>query len=86
MPADRRAWRLTAHVCKICLGRVLITDNADGSHTVRCSNCGIEALGDHKAICACGLKLRSGKSAGLRCALNPTPSAEFPSQVVAVSV
>ena len=84
--ADRREWRLTAHVCARCLGRVLITDNDDGTHTVRCSNCGFEAEGDHRSICACGLKLKSGRSAGLRCEKNATPTAEIPSEIVAVSL
>lgn len=78
-----RLWKLSPHVCKQCLGRVLVTDNDDGSQTARCSNCGIEAEGGHKAICACGLKLKSGKSANLRCVPNPNRSAELPSEYVA---
>jgi hypothetical protein len=83
--ADRRLWRLTGHVCRHCLGRVLVTDNDDGTESARCSNCGTEAEGDHRSICACGLKLRNGKSAGLRCAVNPNRTAELPSEIVAVS-
>lgn len=83
--SDRRLWRLTGHVCRLCLARVLITDNNDGTQTSRCSNCGIEAVGDHRSVCACGLKLKSGKSAGLKCAVNPNRTAELPSEIVAVA-
>lgn len=80
---DKRLWRITPHVCQRCLARVLVTESKDGKQTARCSNCGLEAEGGHKAICACGLKLKSGKSAGLKCIPNPKPSAEMPSEVVA---
>jgi hypothetical protein len=83
--ADRRGWRISDHVCRICLGRVLVTTNPDGTETARCSNCDIEADGDHRAICACGLKLKSGKSAGLRCVRNPNPTGEMPSRIVAAA-
>lgn len=80
---DRRLWKITPHVCSRCLGRVLVADNADGTQTARCSNCGLEAGGGHKAICACGLKLKSGRSAGLRCTINPNRTDELPSEIVA---
>lgn len=83
---DRRLWSLTPHVCSKCLGRVLVTENKDGTQTARCSNCGIEAEGGYKAICTCGLKLKSGKSAGLRCVQNHNRSADLPSEYVASAV
>ncbi len=83
---DRRLWSITPHVCSKCLGRVLVTENKDGSQTARCSNCGAEGEGGHKSICACGLKLKSGKSAGLKCVANPNRSADLPSEIVASAV
>lgn len=81
-----RLWTITDHVCKFCLSRVLVSENPDGTTIARCSNCEAEAMGGHKALCACGLKLKNGKSAGLRCVRNPSPSAEMPARIVASAV
>lgn len=62
----------------------------DGRTLYRCSNCGAEAEGHAPdVLCACGLKLRAIApsqhlvDAGLRCQVNPSPTAAFPSQIVA---
>lgn len=62
-----------------------------------CSNCGAEEHGTTAAcLCCCGMKLRkSGKTgrtgaaevdAGIRCCVNPSPTPEFPSLIVAMEV
>ena len=81
-----KLWKFTDHCCRVCLGRVLVADNADGTQTAKCSICELEADGDHKSICACGLKLKSGKSAGLKCKRQEMPTAEMPARVVAVAM
>lgn len=78
-------WSLEPHACRHCFGRVLSRTAEDGTPVFRCSNCGAEGRGAAKAVCACGMTLRSGKSAGLRCVINNNKTAELPSEVVAVS-
>jgi len=57
----------------------------DRRKTYRCSNCGVEAPGTREsAVCCCGIKLKTGVDAGIRCQLNTERSPEWPSEVVAV--
>lgn len=80
-------WRLTPHCCRVCFGRVLARETFDHKHVYRCSNCGIEKEGrSEAAICSCGMKLKNGVDAGIRCQAQEHPTPEFPSQVVAVQV
>lgn len=76
-------WELTEHVCAICLGRALYDREGNRS---RCSNCGVEGDGKPKRICCCGIKLKNGKDAGIRCIVNPAPTPEMPAQIVATEV
>lgn len=89
MSRAREEWRLEAHVCRVCFGRIASREaDDDGKRLYRCANCGLEAEG-HKpsALCACGAKLRKGKNqwvdAGLRCHPNQQKSPEFPAEIVA---
>ena len=96
-PAKTRAranplqrWALEDHVCRHCFGRLVSTGLGSGRSLYRCTNCGAEADGHHaEALCVCGLQVRSTApgghlvNAGLRCQPNPSPNAEFPSQIVA---
>lgn len=79
-------WRLTEHICRVCFGRVL--SRTDGIRNFyRCSNCGVEREGKTEAaICTCGVRLKTGADAGLRCVKNEQPTAEFPSEVIAEQV
>lgn len=91
MDSDRQLWALTAHVCRVCYGRVLEAAAGDnwerGAHLYRCSNCGQEAIGrGAPTLCACGQRLKTGKDAGLRCEVNTDQSPEFPSEIVAGQV
>ena len=71
-------WLITDHVCRICLGRVLrSTDHKQ----VRCADCGLVESGTPHAICCCGVRLATGKDAGLRCKLNETKAPDVPQQV-----
>lgn len=57
---------------------------ADGQGLYRCTNCGAERLGqDERAACCCGIRLKTGADAGIRCQRNPAASPEFPSEIVA---
>lgn len=79
-----QGWVITAHVCRCCFGRVLMREAFDRKKTFRCSNCGIEAEGrTEAAICSCGIKLKTGVDAGIRCGPNPDKTPEFPSEIVA---
>lgn len=78
-------WQITDHVCRTCFGRILSRVREDGVEVVRCSNCGAEAEGSVTALCSCGMRLRTGKHAGVRCVRNKDKSASLPSEVVAVS-
>lgn len=83
---DGHDWRMTSHVCRVCFGRVLRRLEGD-RRIYRCSNCGIEQEGhDSRVICACGMKLKTGANAGLRCVPNLKPTPEFPAQVVVEQV
>ena len=78
-------WALSDHACRTCFGRVLARTDEDGTTVFRCSNCGAEGREAVKSVCCCGMTLRSGKSAGLRCTINNNKNAALPSEVVAVS-
>lgn len=56
----------------------------DRRRVYRCSNCGIEAEGrTEAAVCCCGIKLKTGVDAGIRCHPASDPSPEFPSEITA---
>lgn len=77
-------WSITNHVCRCCFGRVLVRETFDRRRVYRCSNCGLEAEGrSEAAICACGIKLRTGVDAGIRCQVNAEKSPEWPSEITA---
>ncbi len=59
-------WDISDHVCRHCMGRVLIRRSQIGV-TARCADCGAEATGSVEALCACGVTLTSGANVGLRC-------------------
>jgi hypothetical protein len=77
-------WSLTPHVCRCCFGRVLMRETFDHRRIYRCANCGVEREGKSEtAICCCGIKLKGGKDAGIRCEVNSDRTPEFPSEVIA---
>jgi predicted amidophosphoribosyltransferase len=82
--ADDALWTKTDHVCRVCFGRVLRRPHFDGGTIVQCADCGLEAVGTHRAICCCGIK--RGPFEKLRCVRQDKPSPEFPLEVVAVEV
>lgn len=90
MSRKQEVWHLEDHVCRACHGRLVSREiDEDGKRLYRCTNCELEAEG-HKpsVLCACGMKIRKGKSGhfadlGLRCHRNASPSPSFPSAVVA---
>lgn len=76
-------WSVVDHVCRVCLGRILATADADGRRHYRCADCGAVAVNRVENLCVCGATLRTGGSAGLRCVLNPERGApEAPPEVV----
>jgi len=76
-------WSLSDHVCRECLGRILIRQTGDTTQAL-CADCGAEAAGDHKSLCACGAKMADGTDAGLRCVINPEFSPSMPQKIAIV--
>lgn len=83
IPAPVTSWTLTDHVCAECLGRVL--RSLDGERT-RCSNCGAESTDRYESLCCCGIRLKNGRDAGIRCMPNPQQTPELPCEIVATEV
>lgn len=81
---DGYTWHQVAHCCRVCFGRVLRRPGLDGKRIYRCSNCGLEREGhDSRVICACGIRLKTGADAGIRCVAQTKPTSECPSLIVA---
>ena len=96
-PGDE-GWALEPHICRACYGRLVSkAGEVPGWRTYLCTNCGTEASAQAASLlCCCGIKLRkptaSGRSraalidAGIRCQVNPAPTPDFPSVIVASEV
>ena len=77
-------WAITDHICRACFSRVLVRETFDRRRIYRCAGCGIEKEGrSEAAICSCGIKLKTGVDAGIRCELNTNRSPEWPAEVTA---
>lgn len=79
-------WRVTDHVCRICLGRILTRQTSDGGLESRCAECGALESGGHESLCVCGATLRDGRDAGLRCVPNPERRPEVPAEIIVAHV
>jgi hypothetical protein len=87
MKDESVSWQLAPHCCGSCFGRVLRANSPDGRHVFRCAQCGVCAEGgEPSVICCCGIRLKTGEDAGVRCVVNKTPSTECPLEVVAEQV
>ena len=73
--SDGAAWRLTAHACSRCLGRIVVSDDL-----FACSSCGAVSEFAPDDICGCGLAPRRD-GARYRCTPNPDRSA-MPAEIV----
>ena len=77
-------WIITDHICRVCFSRVLLRETFDHRKIYRCAGCGAEQEGrSEAAVCCCGIRLKSGIDAGIRCQVNANPTPEFPAQIVA---
>jgi hypothetical protein len=76
-------WQITDHICRHDFGRVLVRTDADGRRVVRCADCAASAEGGHDTLCMCGADTGAAKTR-LRCERQAAPSAEFPSEIIAV--
>lgn len=82
-----QGWVITDHICRICFSRVLMREAFDRRKTYRCAGCGAEATGANEAaVCCCGIKLKTGVDAGIRCQVSTERTPEFPAEVTAVQV
>ena len=81
MISSEDTWTITDHICAICFGRIL--RSTDKTRTC-CSNCGIESREQWEDLCCCGIRLKKGRDAGIRCVKNPDPGPGLPAQVVAM--
>jgi hypothetical protein len=81
---DRPFWQLAAHCCRSCFGRVLLGESADGQRVYRCAQCGARGDSDDASIVwCCGIRLKTGADAGVRCVVNNASSPECPLEIVA---
>jgi len=84
---DEPFYKITEHCCRVCFGRVLMRETFDHRRLYRCANCGVEREGrGETAICCCGIKLKGGRDAGIRCEVNAERTPEFPSEIIATQV
>lgn len=82
-----QGWVITDHICRVCFSRVLMREAFDRRKTYRCAGCEVEAQGTSEAaVCCCGIKLKTGVDAGIRCQREASPTPEFPARVTAVQV
>ena len=78
------AYYFTDHICRVCFSRLMTRVTFDRRRIYRCTGCGVEMEGKSEAaICCCGIKLRSGKDAGIRCKSNDERSPENPFEIIA---
>jgi hypothetical protein len=83
-PSRGFSWALTDHCCRVCFSRVLVRETFDRRRVYRCAGCGVEQEGrSEAAICACGIKLKTGVDAGIRCEVSASRSPEFPAEITA---
>lgn len=81
---DEYTWALTPHCCRVCFSRVLVRETFDRRRVYRCAGCGVEQEGrSEAAICCCGLKLKTGVDAGIRCVVSQDRTPEFPQEITA---
>ena len=91
------SWRLEPHICRACFSRLVSRGVGGVDRRYHCTNCGLEAVAPGAdALCCCGTKIRrptkgskSGHSlvdAGIRCIVNPSPTPDFPSVIMAAEV
>lgn len=81
---DDYQWAITPHCCRVCFSRVLVRETFDRRRIYRCAGCGVEKEGRSEAvICSCGIKLKTGVDAGIRCEVNAQRSPEWPAEITA---
>lgn len=79
-----QGWVITDHISRCCFARVLVHEAFDRRKTYRCSNCDLEVEGHSPAaICTCGIKLKTGVDAGIRCQKSDQKTPEFPATITA---
>lgn len=77
-------WEFTEHACRVCFGRIMVREAFDRRKTYRCSVCETQADGHTEAaVCCCGIKLKTGVDAGIRCQRAEAPTPEFPARITA---
>lgn len=80
-------WTITQHCCRVCFGRVLTRVTFENKKVFRCAECETEVQADSVVgLCCCGMKLRVGKDAGVRCIEQTEKTPEQPTVIVAAQV
>ncbi|MEX3764415.1 hypothetical protein [Paraburkholderia phenoliruptrix] len=78
------AYYFTDHICRVCFGRVMTRVTFDRRRLYCCADCGVELEGKSEAaVCCCGIKLKNGRDAGIRCRSNDERSPESPFVIIA---
>lgn len=76
-----QGWEFTDHSCRHCMGRVMRRVNENGTVVVRCAECGASAVGEHDALCWCGVEVR-GHGSVFECYRNTNVSMSTPQEVL----
>lgn len=90
-------FEFTDHLCRICLGRVMMRVDKDPRvkkriiadvREFRCANCGATGQQVVRSICCCGMKVpgmgrKDFRDAGIRCQPNPSICPEVPAEIIA---
>lgn len=74
-------WEFTDHSCRHCMGRIMRRVNGNGTVVVRCAECGASAVGEHDALCWCGVEVR-GHGSVFECFKNQSITMSTPQEVL----
>lgn len=85
-PMHSGLWAITDHLCRECLGRLVVRMDGPEDGAYRCTVCGAGTTDAVETLCACGGRLKEGEDLGMRCVRNPKRTYEFPHEIVVARV
>ncbi len=80
---DSQYWRMTDHACRHCGGRILRKRTERGA-VYCCAGCEVQSVGDHRVICACGVRVAAGPNRGMspfRCVVVAERRPDHPARI-----
>ena len=73
-------WEIIDHACRHCMGRLVQRENDSGDTITRCCECGASEVGEHDALCWCGVEVREEKA--FECFRNLNQSMSAPQEIL----